>query len=400
MTKENFEKYDKEKDVFCESCKTNKPVKCFTYRRIYTHGRRAKMCRVCEWFYNHYKNSAPSIKDFSEYEIKQTISFILECQGETVNELAQKLHRTVDEVIELLDKLNIKNLHISVEVNCACCRKKLLKPINVYKKNHDVYCSLECYWKDKPNKIPHGEKSPFYNRIKTICTNCGKDIERIPYKYNEKNRFDDNHNFCSQKCYWEYRSKYYIKEKSNMYNYHYTEEQKENIRLRFLKNMSNENRLNTKIQLKVNEFLDKNNIQYEREKMFDYYSVDNYLEECNGIIEVMGNYWHSNPLIYNESHYLINNIQKKQLHRDKIKKSYIYNKYNIKILYLWESDILKNPELCKKLIQVYITDPTTLLNYNSFNWTLNDQILSINKNLIIPYQDMSVEEYRHLIKEN
>ena len=113
----------------------------------------------------------------------------------------------------------------------------------------------------------------------------------------------------------------------------------------------------------------------------------------------MGDYWHTNPLKYNGKKYYINETQQKQLHRDKIKYSYIINHYSIPILYLWETDINRNPELCINLIKEYIHNNKIINNYHSFNWQLNDGNMSIINNIIIPYQDMSVNEYRHLIKK-
>lgn len=224
-------------------------------------------------------------------------------------------------------------------------------------------------------------------------------MEIIPYDYNKVNSKGDNHNFCSQECYWEFRKKYYVGENGAMYNYKFSDEQKEHSRTKLLERLKNDNRLETGIQLKINSMLDILNIKYEREKVFDYYAVDNYLPTYNGIIEVMGDYWHVSPLRYNEEKYFMNEMQQKQLHRDKIKYSYIINHYKIPILYLWETDINNNPNLCIKLIDKYIQNGKILENYHSFNWQLENDTLSIKEDIIIPYQNISVNEYRHLIKK-
>lgn len=39
------------------------------------------------------------------------------------------------------------------------------------------------------------------------------------------------------------------------------------------------------------------NIKYINEKTFKYYSVDNYLVDYNLIIEIMGDYFHANPIL-------------------------------------------------------------------------------------------------------
>lgn len=104
------------------------------------------------------------------------------------------------------------------------------------------------------------------------------------------------------------------------------------------------NTVDTKPQLIVNKILDELKIEYEREKILGFYSMDNYLPEYNLVIEIQGDYWHCNPKKYDTP---INNIQCKAISRDKAKHTYLKKYYGIEILYLWESDINKYPELCK-----------------------------------------------------
>lgn len=134
----------------------------------------------------------------------------------------------------------------------------------------------------------------------------------------------------------------------------------------------------------VNTILNKNNIKYINEKTFKYYSVDNYLTEYNLIIEVMGDYFHANPLIYTDLNN-INNMQKKDIDRDKRKHTYIKKYHNIEILYLWESDIKNNSLLCEELIKKYIASNGKLKEYNSFNFSFCNNNLNLNSNIIKPY---------------
>lgn len=399
MTKESFEKLDKTKDIYCECCQQNKPTSSFNYRNIKTNIRSANRCKTCDWFYRNHKGHIPVINGFTEDEVRVTVTFMLENNDIYINTLSKMLNRTIEDTIDLIYKLNLKNIHVKVKSNCECCGKEIEDFLSVYLKTKNPYCSLECYWTDKTNKMGHGEDSQFYNRVETTCTNCGKKIKVIPSDYNKTNRFGDNHNFCSHQCYWDYRSKYYIEDKASMYNYEFSEKQKQHSREILLKNLKDSDRLETGIQLKINSILENMNVTYERERIFDYYSVDNYLPICNGIIEVMGDYWHVSPLRYNKEKYLMNEMQQKQLHRDKIKYSYIINHYQIPILYLWETDINNNPDLCIKLIDKYIQNGKNLENYHSFNWQLKNDNLSIKEDIITPYQNMSVDEYRYLIKK-
>lgn len=395
MTKEEFNQYTGE--LHCKTCNKKVPKIHMDYRKVHKNGEVAK-CNVCEWIKRH--DGIPIIEGFSEDEIIKTLHFFIYEESKYINDLATKIDRTLEDSIELYQSLKIGNKKCLVKSNCEYCGKEIENVPNVYKLNKNLYCSKKCYWNDKPNKIEHGELNSCYNRIITTCTNCEKEIKVIPYDYNKTNMFGDNHNFCSQECYWEYRSKYYVDEKAAMYNHIYTDEQLNKLRITALKNSRSAKRFDSNIQLKINNILDKNNIKYEREYIIKYYAVDNYLLDYNLIIEVMGDYWHTNPLKYNDNMYKINKIQQNGLLHDKQKHTYIKNNNNIEILYLWETDINNRYELCEKLILEYIKKEGILKNYHSFNWDYKEDSLFLCNNIIIPYQNMHSNEYKHLFVKN
>ena len=308
MTKKQFTNYKKEL-TYCESCKRMLPTKNFMYSSIRVDGT-ATECKYCSWIKRH--NGIPIITGYKEQTIIRALEFLLFDKSKYINDLASELKLPLRDTVNLVQKLKVGNKACYVKTCCDYCKQEIENKMNVYMKNKNLYCSLDCYWKHKPETVGRGENNICYNRITTNCTNCGKEIHVIPYDYNRTNEFGDNHNFCSQECYWQYRSKYYVNEKSSMYNHEYTEEQKENARIQLLNRLKKDDRLDTGIQLKVNNILDKNKILYEREKIFDYYSVDNYLNDSNLIIEVMGDYWHCNPNRYNKEKYFINETQQKQ----------------------------------------------------------------------------------------
>lgn len=394
MTKEEFENYNGL--LHCMTCNHDVPKIHMYYKKVYKNGDIIR-CNVCEWIKRH--KGLPEIEGFNSNEIIMALYFFIYEESKIINNLSNKINRTLDDTIDLFQALKIGNKKCVVKTNCEYCGKETFNPPNVYKLHKNLYCSSECYWNDKPNKIESGKDSQFYNRIETFCTNCSKKINVILYDYNKKNSFGDNHNFCSQECYWEYRSKYYIGDKCAMTGRELTEEQKEKLRLIVLNNSRNSKRFNSKIQLKVNEFLNNNNIDYEREYTIKYYAVDNYLTNYNLIIEVMGDYWHTNPLRYNENKYQINEVQQKGLLHDKQKHTYIKAYNNIEILYLWETDINDRPDVCESLILKYIKNNGILDNYHSFNWEFKNNILCLRNELIVPYQDMSSDKYKHLIKK-
>lgn len=178
-----------------------------------------------------------------------------------------------------------------------------------------------------------------------------------------------------------------------------TKETKYKIIQSLLKKMKSEDRLNTNIQLITNVILNRNNIAYEREYFIEYYSIDNYLNDYNLMIEVMGDYWHASPIRYNSKKYLMNQKQKNWISNDKRKSSYVLNHYGIKILYLWETDLNTNPTLCEKLILEYIKTNGKLENYHSFNYYMDEnEQLQLRKDIIMPYQEQELDTYKHLFK--
>lgn len=125
----------------------------------------------------------------------------------------------------------------------------------------------------------------------------------------------------------------------------------------------------SKTQQMINDLLDEMDIKYIGEYDCKYYLVDQYLTEYNLMIEVQGDFWHCSPLLSNRSN--TSGIKNNKL-KDKRKHSYIKNNYNIEVLYLWETDVNENIELCKKLIELYIKNNGKLENYHSFNYILNE----------------------------
>lgn len=121
------------------------------------------------------------------------------------------------------------------------------------------------------------------------------------------------------------------------------------------------------VQSTINNLLDDMGILFEEEYDIEYYLVDCYLTDYNLMIEVQGDFWHCSPLLNKNSVGIKNNVVK-----DKRKHTYVTNKYNIEILYLWESDVRGNIDLCKMLIETYIQSGGKLDNYHSFNYKTDE----------------------------
>ena len=248
----------------------------------------------------------------------------------------------------------------------------------VSKLSEQRFCSEECQHVWQTKNV--GELNPRFESVLTPCSYCGQPHYVKPYKFKEQEHF-----FCSKEC----RQKWYAE------IYSQTDEWREKSRKRILEQLrSGVMSLDSKPQLIVNDILDELHISYNREADFEFFSVDNYLTDYNLIIEVQGDYWHTNPLKFTSN---ITNSQYNRIGRDKAKHSYIKNQHGIECLYLWETDILNNKELCVMLINKYIENKGILNNYNSFNYSINDGELMLNKNIITPYFSMSLSEYKNLL---
>ena len=323
---------------------------------------------------------------------KDEINKIIQTDGVVyINDITNKHERAnYIDIVNILHSWNINNQKIKIKVYCKECNDELIVRPSEYKKQKQFLC-------DKHVKHrPSGANSPFYNRINVNCTNCGKPYSVIPSEYNRTNQFGDNHNFCCQQCYWEYRAKYYVKDKSNRFGVHQSEESKNNQRKVVLRMIANGElpQTMTKPHQKIVDLLQEHNEKVENEHLVKYHSIDIYLPEHNLMIEIMGDYWHANPLKYNIEH--LTKQQKKSIKQDRSKHSYVKKYEGIEILYLWEQDIKSDIDLCWLLIQEYIDKGGVLSNYHSFNYHVDIETLSMNDILIKPIQDYQQMENKNM----
>lgn len=354
-------------------------------------------CAICDWLSRYSDRIDNDLFNIDDSLI--VVEKFLSREWKYINDIVEFFSDkySTEQCIDLIEHLKIANRPIRIKVPCAACGSDVEIRLSKYRNNKYILCNRKCY--SDFRKTLTGDKNPGYKRIKVSCSNCGKEIEIIPYNMNRLNSFGESNNFCSRNCYNQFRSKYYSGDKHPMYQHEYSDEQLNHLRRALIRNMSYTERLNSKIQLVINDVLDNNHINYKREFVFDYYSVDNYLEDYNLIIEVMGDYWHGNPEKYNLYGYKLNHIQAKTILKDKQKKSYIFNNYNVPILYLWEHDIEKHLHLCEELVKQFIIKNGKLRDYNSFNYELRDGVplLKPESQILTPYQSMHSSQYASLV---
>lgn len=346
------------------------------------------LCKVCDYKKRNLEkivNFLNKNDNWVESEIDIVLENILYRSIEVVNEIENKLcDKSLSQIINFITTMHIGGrTPIKVKLNCFSCGTELIRPIGHFYKDR-VYCSFECRDKYKTNYLS-GENSPWYKRIDTVCTNCGKEISVIPFNYDVQNEYGDNHNFCSQRCYWEYRSKYYTNERHPMYHYEYSEAQKQLISQRTVEMIASGKmpQTMTKPHKIIYEMLISKGMECENEYPLRYHSIDIYIKQYNLMIEIMGDYWHGIPLKY--TYESLNKQQLKSVKQDKSKHTYTRKYHNIEILYLWERDIKNNLELCWMLIQEYINKNGILEDYNSYNYDIENQNLQLKEERILPY---------------
>jgi G:T-mismatch repair DNA endonuclease (very short patch repair protein) len=103
----------------------------------------------------------------------------------------------------------------------------------------------------------------------------------------------------------------------------------------------------TSIEITIENFLISQNVPYISGYYKDNMVFDFYLPEQNCVIECQGDYWHGNPIKYNQNN--INEIQKRNMQRDERKCQYLIDN-SIQFLFIWEHDIKRNLEQVKTQI--------------------------------------------------
>jgi very-short-patch-repair endonuclease len=240
---------------------------------------------------------------------------------------------------------NHHNYKDKIKINCQVCDDQF--EVAPHRVESAKYCSVKC------QRVGVGKQNvPKKKRI-ISCDNCTEKVSKWEHQINSH-----EFHFCSAKCRKEFQGHFVAKQQ--------------------------EKKDPTQCQVNVDNLLNNIGVKYKNEKPYDYYAVDNFLTDSNLIVEVQGDYWHGNPMVYSE-YTLLNEMQKKRVKTDKSKKTHIKKKYDIDILYLWEKDINDNIEVCKKLVEYYISNQGDIPDYNSFNYNLTNGELTLNAKVIKPY---------------
>ncbi|PAC96519.1 hypothetical protein [Bacillus paralicheniformis] len=266
-----------------------------------------------------------------------------------------------------------------IKKTCKICNNVYFLRPSLARKS--VTCSKECQniWQSQyltgKNANRYNKDFPIEKRI-TQCEYCKKKfILKSPYLVAQKTK-NGKKTFCSKDC----RQIWY----STVWSQR--EEWKKQSQIRAVNILSSGliSKTNSKCQIIINGILKSMNIDTINEHNLKYFTIDNYLPEYNLMIEVMGTYWHTDPRKYKQINY---KTQYDRIINDKRKRLAIKSLEQIDILYLWEMDILNDPNLIKTLIKEYIINNGELKNYHSFNYEISKKSLSLKKNIILPYME-------------
>lgn len=126
----------------------------------------------------------------------------------------------------------------------------------------------------------------------------------------------------------------------------YTEEEK-NLIIGRLTLASNKAKKDTSIEIKIEKLLLDLQLNFIKQYRVSKWVFDFYVPEFNTIIECQGDYWHANPLLFEDKK--LNNIQLKNIDRDKRKKLFI-EENQINSIFLWECEIHSNIEEIKNML--------------------------------------------------
>jgi hypothetical protein len=237
-----------------------------------------------------------------------------------------------------LTKLNVQRKR--KKINCLFCNKEI--EIHNYEKHK--YCSIKCFAIHQ--NIINPKKD---NRIIKKCICCDKNYKVFKYR-------SESSKFCSVKCHDEYRENHIMCPScNNVFKSPKYENRKYCSESCSCKGVKKRKSLFSE---EIKEFV-KKYYQIEDEypiknKNFKYW-VD--IKINSKIIECYGDYWHCNPLKYNENYYhtKIRKTAKEIWDYDNRRESNIKS-LNYNFIYIWEYDWNNNKEIIMAAILKFLRD--------------------------------------------
>jgi len=251
--------------------------------------------------------------------------------------------------------------------NCPVC----LKDFKVSGKQKRTYCSRDCLKIGFKTQLK-GEANPNYRHGPKYCIDCGTEISKNaiarcnsctgvwitgknnPFygKTHTSEAKEKISKISSNNKYWvgkkhkeESKLKLSLVQKTNWNSF--TDEQKAERFAHLAKGTKTQlSNKRTNPELKTQAILEQNSIPNKpNEHMYNKFFVDFLLPEHNIVIEVFGDYWHANPLVFPTP----SASQCKQIKKDKSRIAYL-EKCGHKVLIVWEKDLKEDLQKVEKYI--------------------------------------------------
>lgn len=280
-----------------------------------------------------------------EYKQKLENELFISCSKKCSQKLMGELHRGK----------NSSRYNSSINI-CVYCGKEYL--VNGYKKNTSKYCSRECLGKAKTEKatiklncqfcgkeffVLKGQLA-FWKELKYCSKECrGKASQKRVYfkciicgkEYWQHLAYSKTSVTCSRKCQKLWLSQYYCRRPEVI----------EKLRKQGTKSQLNSKTEYTLPELLVLKYLEDNKIEFIPQfSVGNILVVDFLLPKYNCVLEVYGDYWHSNPRKYGKDKRPLSEMQLKNKQKDIRRYKVITKKYNYYFYSLWEYDIKNNLE--------------------------------------------------------
>lgn len=312
------------------------------------------------------------IKLLKIYEDNNRILYKIDQDDYLINDKIFKIKKSTANLSRYLKTINtslVETLNLSVECKCKNC----LEDININRFERNVFITYKFCKKCDNRRIK--------NKFKIVnCVICNKEILYKDVKFStcgdikclEEYRSSINDNI--KKTHWtlgvnkdDIINKRIVKRKDNDIKFNrkyvpwnkgktgiYSKETIEKIRNATINQMKNGNIKKTGIEKKIEELLISNNINYIYSFVYEKRQFDFMLKDYNIVIEVQGDYWHSNPKFWDVN---FNDSSKKKLYetqlmklKDDIIKKSIIEKSKYDFVTFWEYDINNNISDVKNIL--------------------------------------------------
>lgn len=274
---------------------------------------------------------------------KATIKDILKKHGGCGVYAYQAFIKHLEEHDILIEEYFEKHCKLKIPLcSCGICNQK----VSIKKSNPLSWKKYACgrnpgilEWSEKAKITRKGRNNPMYGKPSWnlgLTSETSESMKTISEKM--KNRIVTD----------EQKIKMSNSAKARLIHGHtghkHTEESKQKCRIATINRIKNGcyKQTKTKPHLIMIDLLNRLNISFENEKIIDCWSFDLYLPEYNVLIEVDGDYFHSNPNTRWKDGPKTK-TQKINYYRDQ-RKNLFCKENNLKLIRFWENDIINHLE--------------------------------------------------------